>query len=117
MNPVANPADLESDSRPDLDLETPFDIDDRAAEGELDQQLERNLDQGDAVAHDPEGDSSEDASTAVEVDEILGQLHEGLQKAEATMASILEGIVADNASVLSDLEAALTDMEAALATE
>ena len=117
MNPVANPADLESDSRPDLDLETPFDINDRDAEGDLDREVDRNLDQHDDVAPEVDGDSIEDAATAGEVDEILGQLHEGLQKAEATMASILEGIVADNASVLADLEAALTDMEAALATE
>ena len=51
------------------------------------------------------------------VDEILGQLHEGLQKAEATMASILESIVDDNAIVLAELESALSDMEATLANE
>lgn len=54
---------------------------------------------------------------ASEVDAILGQLHDGLQKAEATMASILERIVADNAHVLAELEDALSDMEAALTNE
>ena len=48
------------------------------------------------------------------VDEILGQLQEGLQKAEATMSSILESIVDDNALVLAELESALSDMEATL---
>ena len=52
-----------------------------------------------------------------EVDEILVQLQEGLEKAEATMAAILASIVDDNAHVLAELEAALTDMEAALANE
>lgn len=59
----------------------------------------------------------ENARAAVEVDEILGTLHDGLREAERTMASIIEAIVANNASVLEELEAALTDMEAALANE
>lgn len=52
-----------------------------------------------------------------DVDEILGSLQDGLKQVEAMMASLLEGILADNAGVLSELEAALTDVEAALANE
>ncbi len=59
----------------------------------------------------------ENAGAASEVDEILGSLHEGLRRAEETMAAILAGIVADNATALSELEAALSDVEAALANE
>ena len=49
-----------------------------------------------------------------EADEILRSLHDGLKKAEEVMTSMLQGMVADNAAFLSELEAALNDMEAAL---
>lgn len=56
----------------------------------------------------------ENARPDAEVDAILSSLQDGLKKAEEVMSSILEGIVADNAMYLSELEAALTDVEAAL---
>lgn len=56
----------------------------------------------------------ENTRTESDVDQILGVLNDGLRKAEETMVSILEGVVADSAGFLSELEAALTDMEAAL---
>ena len=49
----------------------------------------------------------ENARPDTEVDEILSSLHEGLKRAEQVMSSIMEGIVADNAAILSELEAAL----------
>lgn len=52
-----------------------------------------------------------------DVDEILGSLQDGLNKAEERMSSILAGILADNSKFLSELEAALTDVEAALASD
>ena len=54
---------------------------------------------------------------ASDVDEILGSLHKGLKQAEETMTSILDGIVNDNALLLSELEDALTHMEAALTSD
>ncbi|MDH3682534.1 MAG: hypothetical protein OEV40_21575 [Acidimicrobiia bacterium] len=59
----------------------------------------------------------ENARAVTDVDEILRSLDDGLKQVEATMASLLHGILADNAGVLSELEAALTDVEAALANE
>ena len=49
-----------------------------------------------------------------DVDKILDSLQDGLKKAEEVMSSILEGIIADNALLMSELEATLTDVEAAL---
>ncbi|MEM7341096.1 MAG: hypothetical protein AAF467_20735 [Actinomycetota bacterium] len=59
----------------------------------------------------------EDVGASDEVDQILESLHDGLKKAEEAMLAMLEGIVADNANFLSELEDALSDMEAALASE
>ena len=56
-------------------------------------------------------------TAASDVDELLGSLHEGLKQAEETMTSILDGIVNDNALLLSELEDALTHMEAALTND
>jgi len=52
-----------------------------------------------------------------DVDVILGSLHDGLRRAEEVVATILEGIVGDSASLVFELEAALTDMEAVAATD
>lgn len=49
-----------------------------------------------------------------DVDDILGHLQEGLKRTEVTMTSILEGILVDSASLMTELEAALNDVEAAL---
>lgn len=49
-----------------------------------------------------------------EFSQVLTLLQEGLEKAEATMVSILGSIVAEGAACLSELEAALSDAEAAL---
>lgn len=59
----------------------------------------------------------EDEGPDSEVTQVLKLLQAGLDKAEATMARLLSGIVADNAIVVSELEAALTDAEAALASD
>lgn len=59
----------------------------------------------------------ENMRSAADVEELLGSLQEGLKKAEETMTSILQGIVAENALIVSELEAALTDVEAVLANE
>lgn len=56
----------------------------------------------------------ENARPELEVDEILRSLQDGLKKAEEVMSSILEGLAADNAGFVSELEAALTDVEAAV---
>ena len=59
----------------------------------------------------------EDEGPESEITQLLNLLQAGLEKAEAIMARLLTGIVADSAFVVSELEAALTDAEAALAAE
>lgn len=56
----------------------------------------------------------DNARPDLEVDEILRSLQDGLKKAEEVMSSILEGLTADNAVFVTELEAALNDVEAAV---
>ncbi len=95
-------------------MESPGDTADLDPNPEL--HADTTADQGVVVPLDLESPTVPvDAETAV--DELLGQLQDGLQKAEAKMASILESIVDHNAHALEELESALSDMEAALANE
>jgi hypothetical protein len=58
-----------------------------------------------------------DEGSESEITHMLSLLQAGLEWAEVTVTSLLNGIVADSAVFVSELEAALTDAEAALSME